>query len=167
MKRITRHPRFPHWFVAINALVIFVGMAVIGFLVYIDGSAPLKLFNTINGEVPTVEPHVDSQGNFVLRDTFSTGEAVTYGIEYCKDRRVPATVRAFFVDTAMVEMPAVESNWDAGCGKLIIDDFVVPRFLPTGSYYLRVEVEYRVNPLRTVKVEYRTTDFTIINTVKN
>ena len=133
---------------------------------FVDGSRPLEIKNTVNGEVITVEPQLDGSGNFVPKSVFKTGEPVTYGLDYCKYRSVPATLQAHFVDTAIIEMPVFKSNVPVGCGKIIMSDNHVPKLLPSGKYYLRVDIDYQVNPLRKVTVSIRTKDFQIINTVK-
>ena len=166
MIRIFKHPRFPLWYLWINSTLIIGGLLIIAYLLFIDGSNPLRIEDTVNGEVATVEPMFDGGGNFVNKTTFKTGEPVAVGVTYCKNRNVPATIHARFVDTAIIDMPDAQSNVPSGCGKVIIDDFRVPKLLPTGKYYLKLEIEYQVNPLRTVRVPFRTVDFQIINTSK-
>lgn len=149
-----------HTFFIVNGMIILAGAIIIVFLAFIDGGKPVEIFNN---PIQTVQPHFDSEGNYIPKDTFYTGEQLTYAIEYCKYRAVPATIYGAYIDTVKIYMPEIRFNAPVGCGKIINDNFKIPKILPSGIYHFEVDVVYQVNPLRKVKVHYRTEDFSIIN----
>lgn len=150
-----------HWFAWINAFVIIGGLSIIGYLRFFDNSAPIVIHNS---PIPTVERKMNTDGTFKEKKVFHTGEQLTYGLDYCKTTDIPAEMYASFIDTVKIDMPVVKIKSPVGCTKKIVDIYKVPAILPTGLYYLEVEAVYQVNPLREVRVRYRTQDFTIINT---
>lgn len=153
--------RVKHTFFVINGLVIFGGALIILYLAFIDGAHPVTIENPQS--IQTVQHNFDSEGNYVPKDTFYTGEQLTYAIEYCKNRAVPATIYGAYIDTVKIYMPELRLNAPVGCGKTINDNFKIPKILPSGIYHFEVDVIYQVNPIRKVKVHYRTEDFNIIN----
>lgn len=149
-----------YWILDLSTALIIVGSALIGYLYFIDGSTPISV-----NRIPalTVEPHKDSQGNYVEKHIFYTGEQLTYLFEYCKNRNTPVEMYGYYIDTVKVAMPVVKLKSPVGCDAVISDHYKIPRILPSGKYYFEVELVYQVNPLRKVSVIYRTEEFQIIN----
>lgn len=144
----------------ISTVVILFGSLVIGYLFFIDGGKPIVLSAS---PMPTVESMTDENGGFVPKHTFVTGEQLTYLFEYCKSRNVPVEMYGYYIDTVKVAMPVVKIKSPVGCGKVINDLYKIPKILPSGKYHFEVELIYQVNPLRQVRVTYRTEEFEIIN----
>lgn len=152
--------RFMHWFALINGIIIVGGGAFLIYLAFFEGS---HVVTFPQAPLMTVQPNFDSKGEFIEKKVFYTGENLTYGLEFCKTRSVPAEVYGFYIDTVQIAMPVLVINSPVGCHKTISDTFKIPKILPSGKYHFEVELRYHVNPLRTVIVKYRTEDFEIIN----
>lgn len=141
-------------------VLITIGSLILGYLYFIDGGKPITI---LNDPVPTVADHLDSEGNFIRKNTFYTGEQLNYEFDYCKFRDVPAEMYGSYIDTVKIDMPVVKLKSPVGCGKKISSYFKVPKILPSGTYHFEVELIYQVNPIREVRVKYQTADFQIIN----
>lgn len=157
-------PRTAYRFFFVNACIIIGGLLIMAYLYFIDGSNVLILYNL---PAPTVEANFDSNGNFIDKKEFKSGEYLSYGVDYCKNRTTPAKLYGSYIDTAKIDMPVVEVIEAKGCGKSIVTLYKIPPMLPTGTYHFEVEIVYQVNPLRKVSVKYKTQDFKIINNVLN
>lgn len=149
-----------HWFIIVNAIIILGGGLLITWLAFFEGNgvatfpdAPLK----------TVQPQFDKNGDYVPKGTFTTGEHLTYALEFCKKLPIPAEVYGYYIDTVKIAMPVLVINTPTGCHRTISSTFKIPKILPTGIYHFEVEVRYQVNPIRTVIVKYRTEEFKIVN----
>lgn len=152
--------RFKRAFIAANLFVIFAGGALLGYLRYFDGETPIVIRHE---PLKMVEPTFDEEGNYQPKSVFRTGERLTYAFEYCKTRNTPAEIFGSYIDTVKIDMPSIRINSKVGCNRTISDLFKVPKILPSGKYHFEVELLYQVNPLREVRVRYRTEDFQIIN----
>ena len=154
------HHRTIHWFVIINSIIISVGLLILGYLYFFDGGKPITIYND---PLVTVEDHLDKNNQFIPKKVFKTGETLNYKIEYCKSRNVPAKMYGTYIDTVKIDMPVVEIKSPIGCGERISSLYKIPKILPSGLYHFEVELIYQVNPIREVRVKYRTEDFQIIN----
>lgn len=154
------HHKALHLFAMINGVIIVGGALILSYLAFIDGGKPIEIYDL---PLKTVEPEFDVNGNFVEKKTFYTGEDLTYAFEYCKSRNIPAKMYGSYIDTVKIDMPVVEIKSPVGCGKRIASYYKVPKILPSGKYHFEVELIYEVNPIREVRVKFRTEDFQIIN----
>lgn len=158
---MTKYHRFLHWFIIHNMILIIVGSVLLTYLGLFDGSRPIEIKNE---PLMTVEAEFDENGNFVQKTKFKTGETLNYAFEYCKNRNIPAEMYGSFIDTVKIDMPVIKIKSPIGCGKIISSNYKIPLILPSGKYHFEVELIYQVNPIREVRVKYRTQDFQIINT---
>lgn len=149
-----------HWFVLINSVIIVIGSTILLYLFFVDGGRPIVIFNE---PLTTVADHLDENGNFIPKKVFRTGETLNYEFEYCKIRNVPAKMYGTYIDTVKIDMPVIEIKTPIGCGSRIANFYKIPKLLPSGTYHFEVELIYQVNPIREVRVQYRTEDFEIIN----
>ena len=152
--------KFLHWFIIHNMILITVGSAILLYLAFFDGGKPIEV---LNNPVQTVEATPDKDGNFIPKKVFYTGEMLAYEFDYCKSRNVPAKMYGSYIDTVKIDMPVVELKSPVGCGEKISSYYKVPKILPSGVYHFEVELVYQVNPIREVRVKYRTVEFNIIN----
>lgn len=160
MSYSNKNHKILHYFFWINMPIIFLGCLLITYLAFFQGSNPIILKNEI---VQTVQDYYDQEGNYVAKDTFYTGEQLTYAFEFCKNTNVSAKMYGSYYDTVKIDMPVIEINSSTGCQKRINDYYKIPKILPSGKYHFEVELVYQVNPLREVSVRYKTQDFKIIN----
>jgi hypothetical protein len=149
-----------HWFAVINGVVIIGGSLILLYLAFVDGGKPIIVYNE---PVMTVEPEFNEHGDFVEKKVFYTGEQLTYAFDFCKTRNVPVEMYGSYIDTVKIDMPVVKLKSPTGCSKRISSNYKIPKILPSGMYHFEVELIYQVNPIREVKVKYRTQQFEIIN----
>lgn len=162
LSSITKH-KVLQWYFWSNVTIIFAGSILLTYLAFFQGSNPVTLESHV---MKTVQPYYDDEGNTIPKDTFTTGEHLTYEFNFCKHTSAPAKMYGAYYDTVKIDMPVVEVNTEKGCQKRISGYYKIPAILPSGKYHFEVELVYQVNPLREVHVWYKTEDFTIINTKK-
>jgi hypothetical protein len=92
--------------------------------------------------------------------TVTRGERVRYEIEYCKYTNESPSLTKYFIDGVIYETPKSPSSVPSGCGKIISDAYV-PKAIPTGVYSIKSIAEYKVNPLRTIKITNYTQQFIV------
>lgn len=152
--------KLTHWLLDVATMLIVFGSLLISYLYFIDGANPITFSSDT---MPVVQALPDSAGAYLPKKTFYTGEQLTYLVKYCKYRNVPVEIYGAYVDTVRISMPVVKLKSPVGCGEGVNDLYKIPKILPTGKYHFEVELIYQVNPLRQVRVTYRTEDFEIIN----
>lgn len=154
------------WFIVANLTVIFLGSILIVWLMFFQGSNPMVVRGDAQA-LPTVQPELDETGNFIPKNTFYSGEQLTFGIDFCKNIDVEGKMYGTYVDGVKIDMPVVEVKTQSlGCHRRIASNYIVSAILPSGEYHFEVDVAYKVNPLRTVHVKYQTQKFNIIQVKK-
>ena len=88
------------------------------------------------------------------------GEFLHYKIDYCKNYDISARLDRAFIDGVIYSMPSTNANNPIGCA--INNIYMEVPNLPTGTYKLKIEYRYEVNPIRTVYYQVYTEDFQIV-----
>lgn len=97
----------------------------------------------------------------VVNKVVKAGELLTYKVDYCKFTDLSAQVTKSFVNDIIYTMPTQLGTHGKGCGVEYIS-VITPKELPQGDYFLKIKFVYQVNPMREMKVEVKTEQFTII-----
>jgi len=96
----------------------------------------------------------------IVNPVVKRGDRVRYVIKYCKWVDVSPMITKFFVDGVIFETPKSQSIIPVGCGEIISDAYV-PKALPAGTYTIKTVAEYKVNPIRTIKIINHTKSFVV------
>lgn len=97
----------------------------------------------------------------VLTPEVKQGEILIYKQDYCKYTSKVPTVQRYFVDGLIYAMAEASPTLKEGC-RTNLASILVPRNLPTGKYYMRTIVTYKVNPIRNIIFEFSTDEFRVI-----
>ena len=92
---------------------------------------------------------------------YAPGDRITYTLSYCKTAPMTANVMRALVNDYRTLYDTVESNLPTGCHTTKINELTIPSFAPDGTYHLTGEADYKINPLRTFTVMWRTVDFQV------
>lgn len=106
-----------------------------------------------------------SEGNPipVLDDTVHPGEQLSYMVDFCKYRNDVPVIKRWMIDGQIIEIsPTGGGSLPEGCHKAVVRSAIIPTTVNPGKYYLKVEVTYRINPLRTQTTSYQTGYFTVL-----
>jgi hypothetical protein len=114
--------------------------------------------------VTVVKPNI--QPYKIATPTIQAGEPVVYVADVCKYRAVFSTATRDFVDSNGVHypLPAQYSNLPTGCSKTDVA-IPTPLNLHSGTWYLDLEVQYKVNIFKTKTYHFRTDNFTVTNPI--
>jgi len=96
------------------------------------------------------------------KPVYTAGERFSYLVEYCKLTDAHATVNRALVDGIRITFNPILSDLPLGCSTFNSMTLHIPEFTPPGKYYVDIITEFRVNPIRTVAVKYRTEEFEVI-----
>lgn len=89
-------------------------------------------------------------------------ETMTVSFDYCKYSPLTAVVTRTLIGSRIeIALPVDHQRpLDTGCGRAE-RSFLIPKINNTGTYHIHYHVEYTVNPVRKVYVDYDTQDFEI------
>lgn len=133
-----------HKFMFASFILIFIIWAIFMFWwIY-----PYKTF-ILNRPYRILTPLVEQGGLFI------------YEIDYCKYTEVDANVNRKFVDGLEYVMPEIKPNFEKGC-YIKIQTIKIPENLPPNTYHLKIQVDYKMNPIRTITHKIITTNFTVV-----
>ena len=90
------------------------------------------------------------------------GKPIEYELNYCKYTSLSSVVRRTMVDGQVITLLDTPGRLPKGCHKALVKTAVVPETINPGRYYLDVLIDYRVNPIRTETVHYRTEYFEVV-----
>lgn len=90
------------------------------------------------------------------------GGTISYSVDYCKYINSPATVTRSFINALIYVTPSTINERPMGCNVLNIQ-VVVPQELPPGNYYMQMNYQYQVNPIRKISILHNTEEFQVIN----
>jgi hypothetical protein len=93
---------------------------------------------------------------------YIAGDRIFYTLDYCKTQQITATVTRAIVDGIRISYDTITNDLPLGCHSVIIYDLTIPSFLPAGIYHIEGAKEYRLNPIRNLKVTFRTDNFNIV-----
>ena len=94
------------------------------------------------------------------------GEVTSYESDYTKSTNIEATVTRQFVDGLIFDAGSCTSNLPVSSGRAI-SEISIPETLPPGQYHLVITLKYKVNPIRTIEVKYKSSDFTVLENTSN
>lgn len=94
--------------------------------------------------------------------TVHAGDVLAFDFDYCKNVDVPGKVYRTFIDGQTVGMVPKDGNLPVGCNNTVSRGTVIPDTIEPGRYFLVVEVDYQVNPIRTIAVKYATEYFQVV-----
>ena len=89
------------------------------------------------------------------------GEHLTIHLDFCKNTNIVPIISAWFVDGLLyqsADVPAFPKK--TGCQKVNLQIYV-PKGLPEGEFAIQRTYSYKMNPLRTIHVTFKTETFTI------
>ena len=89
------------------------------------------------------------------------GGHVEYEVNVCKNVDYGGKISRTFIDGVIYTTPDIETNMEKGCSDRIISVYI-PRALPEGTYTIKTNYHYQVNPIRTVDVVTYTEQFKIV-----
>lgn len=90
------------------------------------------------------------------------GETLSYNLSYCKYHNYQTTVHRTFIDGQVIALTDTPGKLPLGCSTVQVGTSVVPETINPGQYHMVVDVEQRVNFLRTVDTVYETQVFTVV-----
>lgn len=96
----------------------------------------------------------------VDKKNYNAGDTLTYTVDYCKYKSLPATLYRSYVDGVIYNIASIVANNPTGC-HVTHPTTLVPN-LPSGVYFIRLVFVYQVNPLRTITKTIETEPFNII-----
>lgn len=93
--------------------------------------------------------------------TVKSGEILKYEVDYCKYTDLDPVVTKWYVDGLVYQTPEGRGVIFPGCRKQIVNNLVPENLLP-GEYYIKIFIDYEVNPIRHIIYENRTEKFTVL-----
>ena len=104
---------------------------------------------------------VNQQPYTVNEKIIKQGDNLNYVVDACNETDVIPKVSKQFVDGLVYSVPEGATILRKECNKTLVT-MRIPKNLPPGEYYLKVFVEFEVNPIRNILKEYETEKFTVI-----
>lgn len=98
---------------------------------------------------------------YVTPKEVRAGDTVYLTYQFCKyGNPQSAKVRRYLKDELIYFLPTIESNVQPGCQdyKVGLD---IPKNLPPDKYTYNVEIEYRVNPIKTSTYYFTSDEFVV------
>jgi len=89
------------------------------------------------------------------------GGSLKYRVNYCKYVKQVPEVSKKYVDGIIYDTPGSRGVVFQGCRVQVVDNIVPDTLLP-GEYYIDIEIDYQMNPLRHVIYNNRTEKFTVL-----
>lgn len=112
---------------------------------------PYKPLEVLNSPVPIRPPTIESGRDKVVIAT----------LKGCKNGSIiPTVTRTLIGQGAVIMTPSYPGVLSQGCSTLD-QAIIIPPFVTPGTYHWHWRVAYKVNPIRTMAVEYDSQDFTI------
>ena len=93
--------------------------------------------------------------------TYKQGDIGSYTVDYCKYTDVAPILTKKFVDGVVFTTSDTKAVIKQGCGTQLIN-FEIPPTLPPGRYRLVIDLEYNVNPIRSIKITHQSNWFTVL-----
>jgi len=98
----------------------------------------------------------------VNKSTYRAWDRITYTIDYCKYVKVKARAYRALVNGTITSYTPIEWSFDIWCRVSKKSDLIIPEFTESDTYHIETTLEYRVNPIRTETVYWRSVDFKVI-----
>lgn len=122
-------------------------MGICGYWLYFDPSVI-----TFQKEIVQTDKH-----------QYQSGDRITYTFSYCKTKNISSIVNRALVDGIRLTYATINSNLTVGCHTVKVADLVIPNYAPTGTYHLEAIAEYKINPLRTDQIIWKSESFAVTN----
>lgn len=91
------------------------------------------------------------------------GEDLQYKISYCKYTDKTAIITRTIQDGVLYILPPVEARVSEGCKEnATVNIATIPKAIPPGKYTMVINLQYRINPLRTVSHTLATEPFYVV-----
>lgn len=98
----------------------------------------------------------------VVNKEVMPGEKLYYKSYFCKYTNKPAIVSRTLVNDYLIHYSTFYSNYPEGCHNITIG-IDIPTSASPGDYFVRVVLEYKVNPLRHIQVTLESEPFVILD----
>lgn len=136
-----------------NLTIIAIGILLFNYWMFLDGTVinPILSVKDITFKTTKLD--------------YKAKEEVFAGSALCKYRSVPSIVNTYLTDTISLPYPTFNRNIPVGChkqGEMTSSLAKIPSIATPGTYFLEGVITYQVNPLRTIKVPFRTNKFNVI-----
>lgn len=89
------------------------------------------------------------------------GDTIRYELDYCKYIDSSPITHRTLVDGQIITLTSSAGNLPMGCHQTE-RDVMIPETINPGKYYLNVEIDYQVNPVRTESTHYYTDYFQVV-----
>lgn len=101
----------------------------------------------------------------IEKKEYKAGEYLTYTISYTKKMAVAPKIKFFLVDGVI--FPLSEKGVSRPVGTRTNTQLLkLPDSMPSGKYLLQIDLEYQVNPLRTIYYSWQSEQFEIKEVAK-
>lgn len=118
------------------------------------------LYWALTGKDALVIDHVPLKVQPVV---IKSEEKLNVYIDFCKVTHAQGTVYLQFVsDRTQIPVPTQEENLPARCYNNFSYSVPIPPQTPPGVYHINYRVIYQTNPLTTVREEFNTQDFRVV-----
>lgn len=91
------------------------------------------------------------------------GDVLRYNLSYCKYIDATPHVYRTLVDGQKIPLTNDSGNLPIGCYSTPVTTTVIPETVNPGRYYLDVVIEYKVNPIRSIRTHYFTEYFQVVD----
>ena len=98
----------------------------------------------------------------ILTPVVKTGDYVRYETSYCKYKDIESTVSKVLVNGLFFSYsPYQTRSLKLGCHTVEVFS-QIPHFIDAGTYHITISSQFKVNPLRTEVINYKTEEFKVI-----
>ena len=139
-----------------NKVALIISMTIIGVATLFIIIASVLAF------MPVQVIKANQQPYKVITTSIKAGDLVTYVADVCKYKEAGSIVSRVFIDANNIHyaLPDQDSNVPSGCHQNKVT-LPTPINLHPGTWYLALDVEYKVNILRTETYHLRTETFIV------
>jgi hypothetical protein len=89
------------------------------------------------------------------------GGTLVYAVDYCKYIDIEAQTTKTLTDDIVYSLATTTTNKDTGCHQTIVQ-LDIPETLPPSDYFLTVNYNYNINPIRVITIKETTEWFKVI-----
>ncbi len=102
----------------------------------------------------------------IVTKVVPAGGLLEYCVTYDKKVNVPAMGHRSLVNETFINLPSKRTNAPVGKRKVLMTA-PIPTYAAAGKYRLKTDLDYKINPIRTVRVTVWTEEFEVTNEVLN
>ena len=144
-------------FLVTNLWIIILGGGLMYYWAFIDAIV-----------FPPLTMHVDPRNLQTDKPVYKSGDVVRVYTAFCKNRPGGVISNWSLVDTIVRTYPTKQYELAKGCygsaqEPVLVEVVTLPPEMPNDTYHLKSVTRVRINPLKEVITNYRTTEFEIIN----